>query len=83
MRHLEQTRDAMRRMRLPKGFDRRDAERAELDRCDFALLDLLTVALDTADEPELQMLVAYARTSAIIAITRSDCRGWSERPMSP
>jgi hypothetical protein len=49
---------------------RRDAEGADIDRPDFALLDLLTLALDLADDRDLQIQVAYARTSLILYLTR-------------
>jgi len=55
---------------MPDGFVPRDAARADLGTCDLALLDLLTVALDTADDRDLQMLVSYARTSLILSFRR-------------
>ena len=56
--------------RKPPRGRRRDAERADIDRADFALLDLLTLELDMADDRELQMLISYARTSLILHLTR-------------
>lgn len=65
---LARTQDALWRAEPPPGGSRRPAERADIDRHDLDLLDLLTVALDLADEEELQMLLAYARTSLVIAL---------------
>ena len=69
-RHLEQVVAALRASDPPLGFERRDAERGD-EADDEALLDLLTVALDLADDRRVQTLAAYARTSIILALTRS------------
>lgn len=66
---LLRTQDALWRAEPPPGGSRRRAECADLERHDLDLLDLLTVALDLADENELQMLLAYARTSLIISMS--------------
>lgn len=67
---LLRTRAAVRRTDAPFGGSRRPAERAELERHDLDLLDLLTLALDTAEDHDLQILISYARTSLILSLTR-------------
>lgn len=69
---LLRTQDALWRAEPPPGGSRRRAECADLDRHDLDLLDLLTVALDLAEEDELQMLLAYARTSLIISMSSDE-----------
>lgn len=59
---------------VPKGWPRREAIKARIDLPDFRLLDLLTAALDLADDEDLQMLIAYARTSLVIALASRDQR---------
>lgn len=69
---LLRTQDALWRAEPPPGGSRRRAECADLERHDLDLLDLLTVALDLADEDELAMLLAYARTSLIISMSSDE-----------
>ena len=69
-RFLLNTQERICSARKPIHGMRRDAEGADIDRPDFALLDLLTLALDLADDRDLQIQVAYARTSLILYLTR-------------
>jgi hypothetical protein len=70
-RHLEETRVRLLSARAIAGYERRIGSSADIEVADMRLLDLLTAALDLADDGDLQMLVSYARTSLIVAITRS------------
>ena len=70
-RHLEETRVRLSSTRAIAGYERRIGSSADIEVADMRLLDLLTAALDLADDGDLQMLVSYARTSLIVAITRS------------
>lgn len=75
LRHLEAVRSRLRDADVPPWFDRRDAERGHPDGSDdWALLDLLTAAIDLAEDRQVQTLAAYARTSLILDITRSGSR---------
>ena len=75
IRHVAHVRMALRQADQPEGFERREAEEGDLSAgSEYALLDLLTAALDLADDSREQTLVAYARTSLIMHLTRSECR---------
>lgn len=75
LRHLEAVRARLREADPPIGFVRRQAEDGDPSSADdWALLDLLTVALDLAEDRQVQTLAAYARTSLILDITRSASR---------
>lgn len=56
---------------ISTGFVRRDATQADADLpLDWSTLDLLTLALDLADDDELRGLLVQARTQAINLLTR-------------
>ena len=56
---------------IATGFVRRDATQADPDLpLDWSTLDLLTLALDLADDDELRGLLVQARTQALNLLTR-------------